>query len=231
MYSWQLAQAGRAGGGGSSSDSFTTTFDATEAHLSQGGIFVIGDNTGQNAATGPQSVGGSPGVTYGHAADGVDYIATLPNRFSTTKHYSEGIIKRTVGYVAPDTQEIELQALFTFGSGVATGYEFDCWFGGAVLQPVRWDGIGSYDFGAVTTLSGSWPANLVEGDVVRVIADTTSGSPVFTIKVNGVTVMVMTDVTGGKIMSGSPGFGSFARTGAGFDPAKYALKTWSAGNA
>lgn len=212
--------------------SFTTTFPTTEAHLSQGGIFVIGDNSGL-AATGPQTIGGTPGVTYGQAADGVDYIATLPGRFSTTKHYSECVIKRTVGYTAPDTQECELLTGFTIGSGVASGYELDLWFAGSNAQPVRWNNgaTGSYDFGAVTTVSGSWPGNLVDGDVVRFSYDSTSGSPVFTISLNGTPIMVLTDTTAGKIMSGSPGFGSFARTGTGFDPAKYAIKTWSAGNA
>lgn len=209
--------------------SFITTFPSTEAHLSQGGVFVIGDNNGSNSGTGPQSVGGSPGVTYGQAADGVDYLATLPNRFSTTKHYSECIIKRTGGYVAPDTQENELLVGFTLASGVATGYEIDLWFAGSQCQPVRWDTIGNYNFTAVTVVSGTWPGNLVDGDVVRASYDSSSGSPVITISVNGSVVLVLTDVTGGKIMSGSPGLGSFARTGAGFDPAKYAIKTWSAG--
>lgn len=215
------------------SGDFTTSFPATEAHLSQGGIWTIGDNSGLNAGTGPQTTGGAPGACFVHAGDGVDYLGTLQSRFSPTQHYAQFTVKRTVGYIAPDTQECELLIGFTLASGVASGYELDFWFGGAVIQGVRWNNgaTNDYDFGAVTELSGTWPGALVDGDVVKAIYDSSSGSPVITVLVNGSTAVVLTDTTAGKILSGSPGLGFFARTGTGFDATGYCVKGFAAGNA
>lgn len=210
---------------------FTTSFPATEAHLSQGGIWTIGDNGGLNAGTGPQTTGGTPGACFVRAADGVDYLGILASRFSTTKHYAQWTVKRT-GYTAPDTQECELLLGFTLSSGVAAGYELDFWFGGSMLQPVRWNNGASndYDFGAVTDVSGAWPGSLSDGDVVRAIFDSSSGSPVITVQLNGVTVVSYIDTSGGKILSGSPGLGFFARPGTGFDATGYCMKGFAAGN-
>src|SRR4051812_43095064 len=84
---------------------FSTTFPLTQNPISQSGIFTTGNNSGANAAIGPQSSGGA---CYAQAADGIDYLGTLQSRFSTTKHYAEATVKRTGGYTAPSTQEIEL---------------------------------------------------------------------------------------------------------------------------
>lgn len=216
---------------------YSTTFPNTEAHTTQGGAFVVGDNGGSNAATGPQSDAGAPGVAYAHAADGIDYLAVYQGNLpaiSGTSQFVELTIKRTGGYVAPDTQEVEALAFFTLSSGLSSGYEFDLWFGGTTCQVVRWNNgaTSSYDFAAISPASGDpniWPGSLVDGDVVRIEAKVISGNPTFWVYVNGVPVRKLEDVTAGKITSGQPGFGFFVRTGTGVDMKAYALKGWRAG--
>lgn len=207
---------------------YSTTFPATENPISESGVWTTGNNSGSSATIGPQS---SSGLCYAQAADGVDYIATVPGRFTTTKHYTQATINRKAGYTAPDTQEIELLVGFTLGSGVTAGYELDFWFGGTTLEPVRWNAVGDYDFTAVTTVSGAWPGSLADGDVVKAVFDSSSGSPVITVYLNGVSQIVLTDTTAGKITSGSPGLGFFVRTGAGLDLTGYCAKGFSADNA
>lgn len=212
--------------------SFSTTFPSSENPISQGGAFTVGTEQGGVGASGPASTGGSPGLCYASAGDGYDYAATIQGQFSTTKHYAEITIHRVGGYTAPDAQEVEILVGATLGSGVASAYELDLWFGGGHLQTVRWNPTpGDYDTGAVTIVSGSWDvSSLSDGDVVRAEFDSTSGSPVITVKLNGVTKVVYTDTTSGKLTSGSPGFGFFARTGSGFDATGYCIKGFAAGS-
>jgi hypothetical protein len=216
---------------------YATTFPATEANVSEGGRWVVGDNSGANAATGPQTTGGT---AYTHAADGTDYLAVYQGSAPTidsTSQYVELTIKRTGGYVAPDTQEDEGLIFFTLAAGVSSGYEFDIYFAGTQLQAVRWNNgaTGSYDFSAVTAVAGEdpnlWPGSLVDGDVVKVIGKIVGGSPKFWVYVNGALVKVLQDVTAGKITSGQPGFGFFVRTGSGVDLTGFALKGAKVGTA
>lgn len=216
---------------------FSTTFPATENPISQGGIWTIGTEQAGAGASGPQTTGGSPGYCYAPAADGIDYAATLQSLgISTTKHYAQVTIKRTGGYTAPDTQEVELLIGATLGSGVAAAYEMALWFAGSTLQPVRWNATpGSFDVGVFTDLTSSaglpgWPGSLVDGDVVRAEFDSTSGSPVITVYVNGTARIKMSDTTAGKITSGSPGFGFFVRSGTGLDMTGYCIKGFAAGS-
>lgn len=208
---------------------FSTTWPSTLTNL--GSPFTIGDNSGQNSSTGPQTTGGSPGVCYARAGDGTDYIATVPG-FTTTDHWAQHTVKFTSGYVAPGTQEIELLLGFTLASGQSIGYEMDFWFAGATLQPVRWNNghNNDYDFAAVTTVSGSWPGSLSDGDVIRGHYRISGGNPLIDVFLNNALQITFTDTTAGKILSGSPGFGFFARTGTGYDPTKYCSKGFACGN-
>ncbi|HEU4603742.1 MAG TPA: hypothetical protein VFS24_17335, partial [Steroidobacteraceae bacterium] len=207
---------------------FSTTFPTTLENL--GSPWTVGDNNGQNSLSGPKTTGGTPGLCYSRAPDGVDYLATIQGQFSTTKHYAEVTIRRNGSYTAPDTQEIELLVGFTLGSGVTVGYELDIWFGGSQLQPVRWDGVGTYDFSSVSTVSGSWPGSVSDGDVVRAVFDSSSGSPVIEVYLNGVLQITYTDTSAGKHVSGSPGLGFFTRDGTGYDATGYCAKGFAAGN-
>jgi hypothetical protein len=222
---------------------YATTFPATEANVSEGGRWLVGDNSGANATTGPQTTGGTPGVAYTHAADGTDYLAVYQGSAPTidsASQYVELTIKRTGGYVAPSTQEDEGLLFFTLAAGVSSGYEFDIWFGGSQLQTVRWNNgaTGSYDFTAVTVVAGEdpnlWPGNLVDGDVVRIEAKVVGGNPKFWAYVNGTLVNVFQDTTAGKITSGQPGFGFFTRDLAppdGYDAKGFALRGVKVGTA
>lgn len=229
----QVNVAGGSSATTSCTSGYSTNFNLTENAISDGGVWTVGDNSGLNPTTGPRSTGGSPGVAFAHAADGIDYLGTIQGRFSGTKHFAQFTVKRSVGYAPPNTQEIELLVGFTLANGVASGYELDCWFGGSTIQPVRWNNGASsnYDFGAVRTVSGSWPGVLSDGDVVRAVFDSTSGSPVITIFVNSVLRIVFTDTSAGKILSGSPGMGFFVRQGSGVNLTAYAVKGFAAGSA
>jgi hypothetical protein len=211
--------------------SFSTTWPTTLSNL--GAPFTIGDNSGQNSATGPQTTGGTPGVCYALAGDGTDYIATIDGQFNAVDHWAEHVVKFTPGYVAPNTQEIEILLAFTLASGQSKGYELDFWFAGATLQPVRWNNgaTSSYDFAAVTTVSGTWPGSVSDGDVIRGHYHVSGGNPLIEVYLNNVLQITFTDITAGKITSGgSPGLGFFARTGTGYDATKYCSKRFSAGS-
>lgn len=107
-------------------------------------------------------------------------------------------------------------------------YEMNFWVSDT-LQPVRWeDPPGTFNTSVFTTVSGGWAETLAEGDVIRVEFDSTSGSPVITVKLNGGTKVVYTDTTAGKITSGSPGFAFFTRAGATRD--SYCIKGFACGN-
>jgi hypothetical protein len=207
---------------------YATAFPLTEAPISESSAWVHGNNAG-SGSTGPST---TPARCFAPAADGVDYIATVPNRFTTNKHFAQHQVRRQAGYTAPDTQECELLVGFTLSSGVSTGYELDFWFNGT-LQAVRWNNGAAannpYDFTAVTVVSGTWPGT-VDGDVVKAIFDSTSGSPIIQVYLNNVLKITFTDTTAGKILNGSPGIGFFARTGAGYSATGYCITAFSAGS-
>lgn len=208
---------------------FSTTFDSTENPVSQGGIFTHGVQQVGTSSDGPVSTGGSPGSSYAPAADALDYIATVQGRYRSNKHYSEVTIRRVGGYAPSNTHEIEVHVGTTMGPSSAVGYEVDLAFGGAGVQCIRWeDPPGNYNAIVVDTLSNTWPGNLDDGDVVRAEFDSTSGSPVITVKVNGVTKLVFTDVSAGKIMNGNPGYAFFVRTPG--TPSSFCIKGFACGS-
>lgn len=206
---------------------YTTSFPTSLVNL--GTPFVIGDNNGENSSTGPQVTGGTPGRCYSRAPNGVDYLGVIPNLFDPVSHFAEVVINWDLGYVAPDTQEIELLGFFTLASGVTVGYELDIWFGGTILQGVRWDGIGNYDFGAVVAISGAWPGILANGDRVRADFTLVGGNVVIPVKINGFTVITLGDSTAGRHTSGGPGMGYFSRNGTGYAATGYCAKEFTAG--
>jgi hypothetical protein len=139
-------------------------------------------------------------------------------------------MRQVVGYTPPSTQEVECLVGFTIAAHSAKGYEMDIGFG-LNVQPVRWNGaLNDFDTTVFTTLSGA-TFSLVDGDVLKTVYDSTSGSPVITMFLNGAQQWQVTDTTIGKILSGSPGMGFFARPGAGLDMTKYCNQGYDAGNA
>jgi len=211
---------------------FPTTWPNTENPVSMGGIWTQGADVGvdwQNT----KSVGGTPGIALATAVSAGfnDCISTVQGQgFSTTKHYSQLTVNKVAGYTPPDSQEIELLGLFTITANSAKGYEMDFAFG-VNVQPVRWNGaLGDFTTTVFTLVSGT-PFQASDGDVIKTVFDSTSGSPVFIIFLGGVEQVRYTDTTAGKITSGFPGMGFFVRTGAGVDLTKYCNKGFDCGNA
>ncbi len=180
------------------------------------------------------------------AVGGVAYATAFTDNFddgicifksaliNTSKHYAKITAHKQSGYTPADSHEIEALLMFDITSGNARGYEMDFVFSSSV-SPVRWNGgLGSFDvFGTNwgTTISGSAPGALNDGDVVETRADSTSGSPVFTMLVNGSQVWQFTDTTASKWTTGYPGIGSFIRSGVGSgNEGKYAIDAWECGN-
>lgn len=217
---------------------FPTTWPNTENPVSQGAIWTLGKTNGI-AWNDPQTTGGNPGQAWGTLAsptDDTDNIATLQGRFSASKHYSQITGRLVNGYLPPSSHEIEILVGFTITANNATGYELDFGLGtgGNPLNfvPVRWNGpLNNFDTTVFTTLSGSLAFGIGDGDVCKAIFDSTSGSPVITMFLNGVQQCVITDTTAGKIVSGSPGMGFFARPGTGLNLNSYCNKGFDAGNA
>lgn len=216
---------------------FPTTWPGTSNPISlAGAVFTIGGNDGLDWQN-PQTTGGAPGIAWGTGSsptDDTDNIATVQGVFSTTKHFSQITVNKVAGYEAPTTNsfshEIEVLIGFTIAAHNAKGYEMDMGFEQSVL-PVRWNGaLNDFTTTVFTTLSGG-TFTPVDGDIIKCIFDSTSGSPVITFVLNGSQVWQITDTTAGKITTGSPGMGFFARPGTGLDLSKYCNKGYNAGNA
>lgn len=216
---------------------FSTTFPATENPLSSGGIWTHGGTTGVQWQD-IRATGGTPGTCYGvgpASESGVeDCIAALQGRYNAQRHFAQFTVHKPGGYTPPSSHEIELHVGCTIGANSIATYEMMFPYDGAFLS-VRWNGTyGSftYQFTGLDTVSGD-PANLAslaDGEVVRAEFDSTSGSPVITLKRNGATSLVITDTAAGKITSGSPGLAFFARAGTGLDMTKYGARAFSAGS-
>jgi hypothetical protein len=210
---------------------FSTTFPNTENPITSGVTWTQGGTDGidwQNV----RSTGGSPGTAYGVGPVLVTYedcLATVQNRFNPNKHYAEITVRKDGGYVPPDTHEIEILVGYTISANSVTGYEMDFGFGNN-LQPVRLQGSkGNFDTTVFTVVSGNY-FSASDGDVIRAYFDSTSGSPIITMYLNGVQQIQFTDTTAGKYVSGSPGMGFFARAGSGLDMTKYSAHGFACGN-
>lgn len=217
----------------SAAASYSTLFPSTENPISEGGVWANGGSTGLDW----QNVQTTPGKAFGVGASAGydDCNAVLQGRFSTTRHYSQGTIRKLGGYTPPSSHETELLLGFSISAHVAAGYEVDMWFDGT-LQFVRWNGALS-DFTVYGT--GDWLDSssgsgfgraLVEDDVVKATFDASSGHPVLTLYLNGAQVSQVPDTSASKITSGSPGMGFFARAGSGLDMTAYCLKAFAAGS-
>lgn len=216
---------------------FSTTFPSTENPLSVGGTFTHHGGRDGLDWQDMLCVGGTPGIAYGTgttpSGQFTDNIATIQGRFTATKHFSQITIHKPDGaYTPPDSHEVEALVGFTIGANSARGYETDVLYNGS-FGPVRWNGArGDYSDTVFTTVSGA-TFTVAHGDVLKTVFDSSSGSPVISYYLNGSGTpgWVVTDTTAGKIGSGSPGIGSFAHPGSGFDFTKHAIRGFSAGSA
>jgi hypothetical protein len=195
---------------------FTTSFPLTENPVSEG-RWINGGTTGldwQNTRT-------TPGLAFGVgvSAGYDDCIACVSGvGVNTTSHFAQGTCHRVGGYVPPDSHESELLVGWSISAHVAKGYEIS-WGIGLLPQPVRWNGAyGDFTVlgaaGWTDTPSGSYGSALVDGDVVKVAYAVIGGNVTLTLYRNGAQILTVQDTSAGKILSGQPGLGSFARAGA-----------------
>jgi len=204
--------------------SYSTTFNLTENPISESGSWINGGSVGlswQNVRT---SGGVACGV--GPSAGYDDCIACLRSTagINSVAHSAQGTIYKAAGYAAPSSHEVGLYVGRNISAGVATGYEVNFQFGTSV-QFVRWNGaLGDFDVLSPTG-SGYVAAN---GDQPVVTFRIVGGNPVITLSVGGVQKLTYTDSSAKKIVSGQPGMGFFARSGAGLDMTKYCLTGFSA---
>lgn len=180
-----------------------------------------------------RSTGGSPGIAFGNGpspTDANDNICVWDGLgFSLTKHFTEFTVHKVGGYTPPSSHEIEQLGLFTIGPNSAAGYEMDFGFN-AGIQPVRWNGLLNDFTTLVFTILSGTGFNIADGDVVRTEWEVVATNPVITVYLNTVQQIQYTDTTPGRIVSGSPGQGFFARPGAGLDMTKYCNRGFNCGN-
>lgn len=194
---------------------FSTTFPATEAALSQGGIWTLGGDTGidwKNVKT----VGGTGAfpADFESGAGANDCIAHLKTSYQTfnANQWAEGTVYKNG---SPTQSEIELHLRFQTTANNARGYEV-YWSINNSLNIFRWNGA-YFDFTGLVNVA----ATVHDGDVLRAEV---SGSTI-TCFINGSQVLQTTDATWS---TGQPGLGFTCAPGGVLTD--YGWKSFRAGN-
>lgn len=192
---------------------YSTTFDATEAPISEGGVWThVGQNwtlvdTGGGIAFGTQTGTGGYDDSYAHLS------GFPPN------HGASGVIFRSPSLDGVcGTHEVEIHLRWSDAAHDAHGYECNLAFDGSYAQIVRWNG----PFGDFTYLgSGSVSGGVHSGET---LACTIVGAKI-TLSVNGAEVATATD--GNPFATGNPGMG-FWRGSACGTTGDYGFTSYSA---
>jgi len=198
--------------------SYSTNFNLTENPISEGGVWTNGGAVGLNW----QNVRTTTGLAFGSGTSSSynDCVAHLSG-FSANQS-AEATIFRQVGYISPDSHEVELLLRFAITSGNARGYEVTFSIGQTAAGIVRWNGA-----------SGDWTVvgsvNLLRAPVTgdRVKA-TIVGSTITLYQDIGSGYVNLGSVADSKWATGNPGIGFFIRPGSGADPSKYCYNSFSA---
>ncbi len=192
-------------------DSYSTSFDATENPISEGGAWHRANNPFTNVRT----AGGNAFGTNGSADSYDDSYALLSGLGADQT--AEAVVFRSPNLVREITHEVELLLRFSDDSQNARGYE--CLFsytGG--IQIVRWNG----EMGDFSVLDATGPQGLgrelVSGDVVSA---SIVGS-VINVYINGELLASATDST---FATGQPGISFFTRPGG--NSANFALSSYN----
>lgn len=207
-----------------SSSTYTTTFDATENPISEGGKWVNGKSVGlkwndvqtaNGKAYAANFIGGSSRYN--------DPVAHLKTSFMTfaADQYAEATVSRVSGYKNPtDKHEIELLLRFEITANSARGYEV-LWGQDGEIYVVRWNGpLGSYK--ALGGLPDPGPGPAVDGDVLR--AEILGN--VIKVYLNG--SLLFTAPADSTFSSGQPGIGFWPTAGSTLS--SYGWKNFEAGN-
>ena len=209
---------------------YSTAFPLTENPISEGGIYTQGLSTGldwQDCRTTP----GKCFATGDSGASGFnDPIMVMANRWTNNKHYSQATIFKQAGYAPSAAHEIELHVGTTITAHSVKTYEVN-WALGTPVTVIRWDGaVGVFDFAMASPTSGT-AFTCTHGDVIKAVYNATSGNVVIDCYLNGVLGCTFTDSTAGKILTGSPGWGFFARPAGDIVLSNYCFSAGSLGNA
>lgn len=184
---------------GSTTQSYSTEFDATESPISEGSNWVNGLAVGgdwNNVQTAAGVAHGATTITGFH-----DCLAHLSGSWPSNQ-FARGVVHRTPGYSPGVAHEIELLLRFAITSGNARGYEL-LWTEPGEICIVRWNGA----YGSYTALMANLNVGpAVDGDRVLFTAD---GSTL-TAYINGVQKAQVTDST---YSDGAPGVGFWPQAG------------------
>ncbi|HTQ05270.1 MAG TPA: hypothetical protein VMI54_15510 [Polyangiaceae bacterium] len=184
------------GGAGAAPVAYSTTFDATESPISEGGHF---HHLGLDWTT----VNTDNGVAFGTQALGV--ARSGPTGYDDSYAYLDGFsadqqASAVVALGAIDTScthEVEVLLRWADSAHSAQGYECNVAFDGSYAQIVRWNGaVGDYTYLG----SGSVPGGMHDGDTVS--ASVVGGH--VTLSVNGTVRATADDAT---YPGGNPGIG------------------------
>jgi hypothetical protein len=192
---------------------YSTTFDATETPISQGGAWThVGldwtlVDTANGIAFGTQTGTDGYNDSYAHLS------GFPPDHSASAVIYRSASLDGTCG-----THEVEILLRWSDSPHDAHGYECNLAFDGSYAQIVRWNGPLS-DFTYLG--SGSVPGGVHSGDT---LSATILGAKI-TLFVNGVQVATATD--GNPFPTGNPGMG-FWRGGACGTTGDYGFTSYSA---
>ena len=206
------------GGGGATS--YSTSFDLTEAPISEGGVW---NHFGLDWTYVNTSGGNAYGTQQGTGAydDSYAYLSGFPPNQSAS-----AVVRKDPAFSTNSSREVEILLRWSDSAHDAHGYECNLSFDGGYIQVVRWNGpLGSWAY-----LSGSGPAKVSgvkDGDVfsAQIVGN------VVTVYFNGALVYTATDTAGpggGAVWtSGNPGIGFWKGGGQSF-AGDYGFKSFSA---
>ena len=191
---------------------YSTTFDGTEAPISENGAWThVGldwalVDTGGGLAYGTQTGTGGYNDSYAH-------LSGFP-----ANQRASGVIHKDPGIDGSTTHELEILMRWSDSAHDAHGYECNLAWDGSYAQIVRWNGM----LGDFTYLgSGSVPGGVHDGDTLSASA---VGS-LITLYVNGVSIATATDSTW---KTGNPGMGLWRGGPSGAFVGDYAFTSYTA---
>ena len=198
--------------------SYNTTFPATEAPISQGGIWIGGATVGLDW----KDIDTTPSFAYGtQNPTGTGYndsLAVMSGSWGPSQ-----TVQATASVVSSDSalyRELEVLVHFTITAHSASGYEINCSTVSTnpYIQVVRWNGA----LGNFTSLYGDSSHYCVNGSVLKA-AITSAG--VISVYLNG---SLMTTVNDTTFTGGAPGMGVYIASGAAGQNSDFGWSAYSA---
>jgi hypothetical protein len=210
------ADSGPSGDAGMMPDgsvSYSTTFDAVEAPISESGAWThLGLDWALVDTKGGVAFGTQTGT--GKYDDSYAHLGGFPS-----DHKASAVIHRNAVIDPGCTHEVEIHLRWSDGPHNAHGYECNLAFDGSYAQIVRWNGaLGDFTYLA----SGSVPGGVHDGDTISASAV----GDLITLYVNGAEITHANDSTW---TDGNPGMG-FWRGGTGpcGTPGDYGFTSYTA---